>query len=244
MGQHPVYVYRCARCSLCFCRVCSTVSAHELFNKVIAHIRQVQPHGPLPRHPFHLLYDMLYHVDFVFGAASAPFALARRPPPAWWRQSGAAYPCLRMILYQYGPCRESHGALLPCKNPALLRAFHLRLVPFSRRGSSARRSPRFCWRKWAPPDTPSACSSFFTSMLLPLAVTSSIIFSAITIGNIQLNQLQRQIQISLYVCGVHNIDNRIRFFLDKKIPRYHLFCSYRAKGNKCRAGPPPWQRFA
>ena len=55
-------------------------------------------------------------------------------------------------------------------------------------------------------------------------------FSASTIGHPQLQQLQCQIEISLNIGGVHDIDDAVGLSLQNKVPGHDLLLGVGAQG--------------
>ena len=78
-----------------------------------------------------------------------------------------------------------------------------------------------------------------TSTVPPFARTSSIIFSASTIGTCSLDHLQREIKVSLNVRGVHDVDDAVGPAVKNEIARYDLLGWNRAAANRCPAGRRP-----
>ena len=81
--------------------------------------------------------------------------------------------------------------------------------------------------------------SFLTLTVPPFALTSSIIFSASTIGRFSSKMLQGQIEIPLNICGVNYIDYPVGLAVEYKVSRnYLLLCirSYRIDTGKVDNG--------
>jgi hypothetical protein len=74
------------------------------------------------------------------------------------------------------------------------------------------------------------------SMLPPFSRTSSIMLSASTIGMRYLDELEREVEIAFDIRGVDDVDDALRFAVQKKVPRDDLFHGIRAYGIRCRAG--------
>ena len=127
--------------------------------------------------------------SFSFWSRRSDSRMGRRPPPVWWKRTAAAARRRPRGLRSDGPRRGCSGVRRRAgrwRRPRRCRSRCGRAIhgdgPHAARVRSGRRMPSFLAAEMGTTGMPSAFSSSFTRMVPPLARTSSIMFSASTMG--------------------------------------------------------------